>query len=69
MTNDEWLKSQCNRYINGVCLIKHCLVRGGEHSVCGDHQNYNKSTCEIHETIVRIQKLEEKLAVIERVLV
>lgn len=47
----QWLKDQCNRYTNGRCTTRRCLVRGG---YIGPPADYNIATCEPHEITVAL---------------
>lgn len=55
MTNEEWLKDQCNRYVNGICDLRRCLVRGGykEGPIGPDKYNF-LATCHAHEVLPTI---------------
>lgn len=66
MKTDEAIKVDCNRYHNGHCSTRACLIRGGWNQ--GD--DYDKSlanaTCDAHEIItlrdrikIAIEALEE----------
>ena len=54
-SNDEWLKAQCNRYVNGQCSTLTCLKRGGY--VRGTPPNYDTATCEPHEILTELAAL------------
>jgi len=43
----EYWERRCNRYVNGACSIRSCLVRGGWSA--GKTSGYD-ATCEEHET-------------------
>ena len=47
-SNRVWLKERCNRYTNGQCQTRWCLVRGGYASGPPD---YEAATCEPHEIL------------------
>lgn len=49
-TPEEWLKDQCNRYTNGQCHTRGCLVRGG-YSGNGPF-SYGIATCQAHESVL-----------------
>lgn len=57
-TNDKWLKSQCNRYVNGVCQTLGCLRRGGYHD---GPLHYDCATCEPHELLTELQHLRSEV--------
>lgn len=44
----EYWKGNCNRYTNGQCSSRVCLVRGGWKSGPPD---YSMATCPEHETV------------------
>lgn len=44
-----WLKGQCGRYLNGQCMTRRCLVRGG-YTDAGS-VDYDAATCEPHEIV------------------
>lgn len=60
--NDEWLKLQCNKYVNGVCASLLCLKRG----LGNDRKkwklpiDYSKSACESHEILLELQELRHE---------
>lgn len=57
-SKDEWLKTQCNRYTNGICSTAGCLRRGG---YSGEVPvNYELATCHAHETIKELESLRAK---------
>lgn len=56
MNNDEFLKSQCNRYVNGYCSTRKCLVRGGWKV----GMNQDVATCESHEILVELESLRDE---------
>lgn len=58
--NDEWLKSQCNRYVNGFCSTRACMVRGGYKP--GITVDYECATCEPHEILIELQNLRAQTA-------
>lgn len=57
MSNDEWLKDQCNRYLNGFCSTSSCLKRGG--LVADDPRGYEAATCHAHEVLQELEVLRE----------
>jgi hypothetical protein len=57
----EWAKSQCNRYVNGVCQTRGCLRRGGWKP--GEPlTSYDMATCVPHETVKQLAELESTQA-------
>lgn len=57
--NDNWLKQQCNRYVNGKCSTVRCLFRGGvQHT--DKPINYDNATCEPHEILVELELLRNR---------
>ena len=59
MTNDEWLKDQCNRYANGQCHTTACLRRGGY--IRGTVPvNYELATCHAHEVLTELEQLRNQ---------
>ena len=53
---EHWEK-QCNRYVNGTCMTRRCLVRGG---YCGSGPvDYSTATCEEHETAAALRSREK----------
>lgn len=59
MTNDEWLKDQCNRYKNGHCGTLACLNRGGYDRNKEVAPDYTKATCHAHEVLEELKSLRE----------
>lgn len=59
MTNEEWLKGMCNRYINGICETVGCLRRGG-YKPGSFPVDCNVATCHAHETLQELATNEEK---------
>lgn len=53
---DAWLMSQCNRYVNGHCSTRACLVRGGV-KTGQPFENYEPATCEAHEILQETKRL------------
>ncbi len=47
----EHHKLDCNRYVNGQCRVRRCMVRGGwsPKSIEADY-----ATCEAHETVTAL---------------
>lgn len=67
-TKDD-LMSECNRYANGICTTRACLVRGGWKP--GEPVNYEISVCDAHEIISlrdKCRELEEHIAELEGVI-
>jgi hypothetical protein len=54
MTNKQWLKEQCNRYVNGFCGTRSCLVRGK--ALKKLPIDLNKATCHAHEILQKLSK-------------
>jgi hypothetical protein len=59
---EKHLSDQCNRYVNGHCMTRNCLVRGGWKP--GESQEL--ATCEAHETLLLIQSHAQEKAELER---
>ena len=57
MTNEEWLKDQCNRYTNGVCQCHACLRRGGWKS--GMPVGYEMASCHAHEILKEMEQMRQ----------
>ena len=57
--NEEWLKGQCNRYVNGQCNTLKCLTRGngGKRPKASD---YNLASCEAHEVLLELEELRDE---------
>lgn len=55
---ETWLRSQCNRYINGQCTTLACMIRGAW--TPGNTQDV--ATCEPHETILRLTQQASELS-------
>ncbi len=53
------IKSECNRYVNGVCQTMTCLQRGGYKR--GDPVDYSIATCEKDEQVVALCSLLDKI--------
>lgn len=52
----DWLKSECNRYVNGNCTTRSCYIRGGwdgKPITLSDFQSI-KTTCMAHEILERL---------------
>lgn len=54
-TTVDLLKEQCNRYVNGQCQTRRCLVRGGYEGA--GSVDYEVATCEYHEAVQAVEKL------------
>jgi len=50
-------ESQCNRYVNGTCYARRCLVRSGWTSGPPD---FSRATCEEHETATALRARAEQ---------
>ena len=57
-SNDEFLKSKCNRYTNGFCHTLACLKRGGYK---GGSFKDDIATCEYHEVVQELEDLRDEL--------
>ena len=44
----DLMREQCNRYANGQCMLRKCLVRGG---YTGGAVDRDVATCEHHEAV------------------
>ena len=64
ITNDQWLKDQCNRYKNGRCQTLSCLKRGGYDRVAP--VCYDIATCEAHEVLCELESLREECRLLDR---
>lgn len=51
---------ECNRYTNGMCSTRSCLVRGGWKQ--GDAVDYDLATCETRDIRKTIEALEAEVA-------
>ncbi len=60
MTTTEWLKDQCNRYANGQCSTRACLVRGNAVGLDGK-PDYSKATCHAHECLSDRREFEAEV--------
>lgn len=49
----EYFQSQCNRYVNGQCSTRACLVRGGYRG--SEPVNYDLATCAYHEAVKHLE--------------
>ena len=56
MSNEQWLKSQCNRYVNGECHTSICYRRAGHVSGPPKHDS---ATCEAHELLQELSNKTE----------
>lgn len=56
-SNDNWIRAQCNRYENGQCQTRSCLMRGGWAQ--GKPVDYETATCDAHETLVELEQLRK----------
>lgn len=55
----DLLKEQCNRYANGQCQTRRCLVRGG-YAGAGS-VDYGAATCQNHEAVCAIEALADAI--------
>jgi hypothetical protein len=53
----EFWEKQCNRYVNGQCQTRRCIVRGGWSA---GPVNYDFATCEEHETALVLRAASTK---------
>ena len=60
-TLNLWLAEQCNRWANGQCLTRRCLLRGG-YSGSGPVDNPDCATCEAKEIAAKIAALQASVA-------
>ncbi len=51
---------ECNRYTNGMCSTRSCLIRGGWKQ--GDAVDYDLATCETRDIRKTIEALEAEVA-------
>ena len=63
-TLQEWLRAQCNRYVNGACTTARCLRRGGW--VPGGPQSADDATCEAHEAAAALDAKDAEIAAAHR---
>lgn len=56
---------ECNRYTNGMCSTRSCLIRGGWKQ--GDAVDYDLATCETRDIRKTIEALEAEVAALEAV--
>jgi hypothetical protein len=50
----NWLKGQCNRYANGQCMTRRCLIRGGGYKDGDPTAKLEKASCEPHEILLAL---------------
>lgn len=55
MTNEEWLRDQCNRYLNGQCATLSCLRRGGYDRDVEVKPDFDRATCHPHEVLKALE--------------
>ena len=54
----DLLKSECNRYVNGQCTTRRCVVRGMDRAkMTFPLTDYTVATCEHHEAVQEIHRL------------
>ncbi len=51
----DWMKKSCNRYVNGQCSNRACLMRGGAYKA-GSPPDYSTATCDEHEAVIEIER-------------
>ena len=54
---------ECNRYTNGMCSTRSCLIRGGWKQ--GDAVDYDLATCETRDIRRTIEALEGEVAALK----
>ena len=54
---------ECNRYTNGMCSTRSCLIRGGWRQ--GDAVDYDLATCETRDIRKTIEALEGEVAALK----
>lgn len=58
----EYLQESCNKYVNGFCSTRVCLVRGGwslENRLKLSHEEWlARASCENHEIIQDLEELD-----------
>lgn len=57
-------KRECNRYTNGQCSNRACMVRSGWESGPPD---FTQATCEDHETVVALESLSTRIKELDSV--
>lgn len=56
----ELLKAECNRYANGQCMTRRCVVRGMDRAkMAFPLTDYAVATCEHHEAVQEIERARE----------
>ena len=56
----ELLKSECNRYVNGQCSTRRCVVRGMKRTgMTFPLTDYAVATCEHHEAVREIERARD----------
>lgn len=63
MKSDDEIKIDCNRYQNGECHSRHCLLRGGWKP--GEPVDYSVAICDAHEIITLRAKLAIAVTALE----
>lgn len=60
MTNLEWLKGQCDRYVNGQCHTASCMKRGGYDPQKPETYD-SAATCHAHEIVKQLERPPEEI--------
>lgn len=55
----EKTKLQCNRFVNGECQTRGCLLRGGWKQ--GKPVDYSKANCESYQEVIALNSLLREL--------
>ena len=56
----ELLKAECNRYVNGKCTTRRCVVRGMDRAgMTFPLKDYAVATCEHHEAVCEVETLRD----------
>ena len=51
----DFHKNNCNKYVNGECFNRKCLMRGGWNKI--GPVNPESATCEYRETVICLTRL------------
>lgn len=54
------LKAECNRYVNGNCMTRRCIVRGMDRAkMTFPLTDYAVATCEWHEAVLEMERARD----------
>lgn len=57
---DAWARQECNRYANGHCHTRSCLVRGGYLTMA--EPDYDVAVCGVHAALSAMKEKDAEIA-------